>query len=351
MSVIGVPSHRGTPISSFPRRRGRESRPLSAHAWPTLLTKLSVDSCLRRKDEGVAGEGGEVDAKGIIKVSKAPAPGGIFLEETPMPGKTPFRFLVLAALFTLLIPLAVNTPGAAADGDEDQFTIPEKAELKYPNLGSMLNQMAARVEAGQATAEDAAADAPVHRAESVAVTIYLSGNVDEAVQFLEDFGGDPRNAGEDYIEAYVPVSLLGPLSEQPGVIRVREIIPPQPAYGDFTSQGVQVHLSEAWNQAGYSGQGIKVGVIDLGFEGFRDLMGVELPANVQARCYTDLGRFTRNLADCENGDDHGTGVAETIIDVAPQVSLYIANPKIQWRLAGHCRVDGFRKEYRWSVAQ
>ena len=43
-----------------------------------------------------------------------------------MPGKTSFRFLVLAALFTLVIPLAVNTPGAAADGEADQFSIPGK---------------------------------------------------------------------------------------------------------------------------------------------------------------------------------------------------------------------------------
>ena len=264
-----------------------------------------------------------------------------------MPGKTPFRFLVLAALFTLLIPLAVNTPGAAADGDEDQFTIPEKAELKYPNLGSMLNQMAARVGAGEATGEDAAADAPVHRAEAVAVTIYLSGNVDEAIQFLEDFGGDPRNVGEDYIEAYVPVSLLGPLSEQPGVIRVREIIPPELEYGNFTSQGAQAHLSAAWNQAGYSGQGIKVGIIDLGFKDLTSLMGTELPARVQGRCYTDIGVFTQDLSDCESVGEvtvvipecledaqrravrnaiHGTIVAESVIDIAPEVSLYIANP-------------------------
>jgi hypothetical protein len=69
----------------------------------------------------------------------------------------------------------------------------------------------------------------VSQEESVAVTIYLSGNVDEVVSFLEDNGGSPRNVGEDYIEAYVPVTLLGQTSEQPGVIRVREIIPPQPA--------------------------------------------------------------------------------------------------------------------------
>ena len=134
----------------------------------------------------------------------------------------------------------VETPGSdqgrgliakpAVSGDvDDQFSIPEKTELKYPNLGSMLDRMVARVEEEGATSEEAAGEASVHQAESVAVTIYLSGNVDEVVAFLEDNGGDPRNVGEDYIEAYVPVTLLGQTSEQPGVLRVREIIPPQPA--------------------------------------------------------------------------------------------------------------------------
>ena len=69
------------------------------------------------------------------------------------------------------------------------------------------------------------------RSESVAVTIYLSGSVDEVVAFLEENGGDPRNVGEDYVEAYVPVSLLGPVSDRPGVIRVREIVPPERGQG------------------------------------------------------------------------------------------------------------------------
>ena len=63
------------------------------------------------------------------------------------------------------------------------------------------------------------------------MTIYLSGNVDEVVAFLEENGGDPRNVGEDYIEAYVPVLLLGPVSDRTGVIRVREIVPPEPGGG------------------------------------------------------------------------------------------------------------------------
>ena len=58
-------------------------------------------------------------------------------------------------------------------------------------------------------------------------------------------------------------------------------------------------------------------------------MGTELPTTVQARCYTDLGRFTTNLADCENEDTHGTIVAESVMDIAPEVSLYVALPQSQ----------------------
>ena len=117
--------------------------------------------------------------------------------------------------------------GEGEDGGDQAMLIPEKKALKYPNLGSHLNQLVASVEAGQATAEKAAEGAAIHQGESVAVTIHLSGNADDVAQFLEDNGADPRNVGEDYIEAYVPVTLLGSVSERPGVIRVREIIGPE----------------------------------------------------------------------------------------------------------------------------
>ena len=123
----------------------------------------------------------------------------------------------------------VNGPATASD--DTLPTLPEKRELKYPNLGSRLDQMVVSVEEGEVSAKEAAEDAPVHQEASVAVTIHLSGNVDGVVSFLEDNGGSPRNVGGDYIEAYVPVTLLGPISEQPGVLRVRAITPPQPNGG------------------------------------------------------------------------------------------------------------------------
>ena len=123
---------------------------------------------------------------------------------------------------------AASIPRSGGTGGDDQaLPIPDKGELKYPNLGSRLDELVASVEAGQTTAQEAA----VHSGALVAVTIYLSGGADEVVAFLEENGGDPRNVGEDYVEAYVPVTLLGPVSEQPGVLRVREIVPPEPGRG------------------------------------------------------------------------------------------------------------------------
>ena len=121
--------------------------------------------------------------------------------------------------------------GSGTSEDNQAPPIPDKGELKYPNLGSHLDELVASVEAGDATAEQAASGAAMHSGASVAVTIYLSGGVEEVVAFLEGNGGDPRNVGEGYIEAYVPVTLLGPASEQPGVLRVREIVPPQRGQG------------------------------------------------------------------------------------------------------------------------
>ena len=238
-------------------------------------------------------------------------------------------FLAAIILSAMIFAVAVTAPGVSANDDDDLPPPPPRGQLTYPNLGSHLSGLTDAYERGSASQSESAEQAAISQGESVAVTIYLAANVADVVQFLQDNGGDPRNVGEDYIEAYVPVSLLGALSVRPGVIRIREIIPP---FSEQISQqvignGPAVHGSLPWNQAGYGGQGVKVGIIDTGFQGLSDLRGTELPADVVARCYTDLARFTSNLADCEIGkSSHGTIVAESLLDIAPAVSLYIANP-------------------------
>ena len=163
-----------------------------------------------------------------VRAPAAPTPDPMVVQTQAQEGQTDNPVLQHAPGNGMMDPLP--TPSR---GSDSQFPIPEKLELKYPNLGSSLDQMAVSVEKGEVSAREAAEDAPVHQEESVAVTIHLSENVDDVVKFLEDNGGSPRNVGEDYIEAYVPVTLLGRVSEQPGVLRVRTIIPPEPAGANF----------------------------------------------------------------------------------------------------------------------
>jgi len=204
------------------------------------------------------------------------------------------------------IPNRDNGPNCSADN----YLIPARTPLTYPKAGSVLDDLISRVASGEITAEQAAQEAPLHRGDAVAVTIHLrSANVDGVMTFLQSNGVTPRNQGEDYVEAFVPIRLLGPVSQQTGVLRMRMIQPPEPDQMAIPGNGPAVHGSPAWNRAGYRGQGIKVGVIDGGFTGLGGLLGTELPAIVQARCYTSASDSpTSNLSDCET-DTHGTVVA------------------------------------------
>ena len=133
---------------------------------------------------------------------------------------------------------------------------------------------------------------------------------------------------------------LAALAEMDGVLRVETIVRPHPL---VTSQGTTVHNSPVWNARGYNGAGVRVGVIDVGFIGYSSrITEGELPPTVVARCYTAVGTFTSNLADCETDTVHGTGVAEMIADIAPGAELYIENPSS----AGDLQASA-----AWMVAQ
>ena len=236
-------------------------------------------------------------------------------------------------------PVPERVPAQQDDNDEVETDLPPivKVPSKHPNLDSNLNRLVEEAETGvqpgagqQPSSTDGAGGGAAPAGEPVLVTFYIEPEQVTAVrEFLEDNDVFIRNVGEDWIEAHVPPALLPAASERPGVRRVDTVIPPQPqSLGRVVSQGVELHQADAWHRMGYRGQGVKVGVIDSGFEGFGQRQGGELPRNVTARCYFEGARApSPRLTDCEAGSDHGTAVAETLIDVAPEVQLYISNPR------------------------
>ncbi|MCK6526449.1 S8 family serine peptidase [Myxococcota bacterium] len=119
-------------------------------------------------------------------------------------------------------------------------------------------------------------------------------------------GGRVQVAVSGQVQAWLPWAALFEVAAAPGVTRVRPPLLARPA-GDVTGEGVEVVGADSWVRNGHDGDGTQVAVVDLGFAGWEDLAGEEVPGDAPLR-------FEGPAADTE---PHGTAVAELIYDLAP----------------------------------
>jgi subtilisin family serine protease len=198
----------------------------------------------------------------------------------------------------------------------------------YPTLDSYLNDVVSALATG-ATPRDASGSALTNATVPVRIELATQDDTSAVVAYLLEHGAGQIGARGTVVQASVSPDVLVALSEQPGVVAVRSSVPP---VAGVVSQGASIHGAPAWNSSGYLGTGVKVGVIDVGFIGLSAWMGTELPVDIVGLCFRLIGLSTGDLADCELRDRHGVAVAETIVDVAPGVDLYISNPQTPYDL-------------------
>ena len=231
---------------------------------------------------------------------------------------------VLAALLVLTL-----TDGNSA---RVQAQTPPDEALAYENMDPLLNEIAQQYEMGALTASAAAASAPVSSGGSVGV-IFLteSGETDDIRDFLLENGASPGPAFEGFVGAEMPVSLLASASQQDGVTWMQAAIPPRIAQSESPVDTQPEHGADVWHQAGLRGEGVKVGVISHGFEGFQETMGTSLPESVEARCYVGYGAFSTDIDDCKHDDAEegevglGTVAAQAVFSIAPDATYYIVH--------------------------
>jgi hypothetical protein len=189
--------------------------------------------------------------------------------------------------------------------------------------------------------------------EEIAVSVDLGGAPDDAIrEQLRSAGLTTRGSWQTTVEGYIAPSRLPELA---AVVGVRYVTPIRRAQTSaFTSPAPALQGAATWQGAGFSGAGIKIGILDSGFVGFAERMGTELPASVQALCYPQLGVASANLADCVTpGVTHATAVAESIIDMAPAAQLYVSNAfsradiaaAISWMTSAGVRVINFSQAW------
>jgi len=158
-----------------------------------------------------------------------------------------------------------------------------------------------------------------------------ASGLDNTIAAVAEAGGEVTGVGNDdtLVQGWLPVEALETVAAEDNVFLIRRpaevVLFEDLSAGNSTTEGLAVINGPAWHGAGYTGAGIKVGVIDGGFEGYTGLLGTDLPASVTVRNFVD----GENDGDIEDDGDsstenHGLACAEIIHDIAPGATLYLA---------------------------
>ena len=132
---------------------------------------------------------------------------------------------------------------------------------------------------------------------------------------------------------YAPLSLLGQLSQRDDVRTIFEFaqLEPEPqnqrSTGSSSSDAAVYHGADVWHDLvdQIDGTGVKVGILDTGFDGLWDFLrtqGTVTPP--PANCTFGIGSHLCE-PDAEGAPEaHGAWVAEAMLDISPGAELYIA---------------------------
>ena len=150
------------------------------------------------------------------------------------------------------------------------------------------------------------------------ITVVLEpryGRLSESIDFgaLSSLGVRVVAQSRHLVEVSAPIAALERLTHVDGVQFVR--LPIKPKLHVVVSEGVERIKASVYSNKGFTGRGIKVGVIDLGFVGIPSLQNRgELP-NLSYRDFTGEGIFTET--------EHGSACAEIVHDIAPDAEIYL----------------------------
>lgn len=162
-------------------------------------------------------------------------------------------------------------------------------------------------------------DGTVWQPQMQRVEVTALGDPEDVVAYLEALGGVIEVRSQQRIQALVPQHRLPELRAARSVLRIEPpavMVPLQIPF--LLPSPIEIIGADRWQAAGFSGYGIRVAVIDSGFDGYRQRLGVTLPSEVRVRSFRVDGEL-------EAGTDHGTRAAQIVHQVAPGAELYLLN--------------------------
>ena len=246
----------------------------------------------------------------------------------------------LIYVFSFHFVLEANDPDLGSYSGVNSFqvsVVPEKSQA-YTKLDSHLNHLL---------------NEEPENVDRIAVDIFVSGELSDIQLYLQMHAGEVISVEGKHVEALVSYALLKQLAELGKVIFIRTLNRALPLE---STSALPLIRSDVWHQREYEGNGVKVGVLDVGFLGLSTLLGSELPSNVNSQCYYGFNYTNIDISFCETSNDHGTAVSEILMDIAPKVELYISNAStkgsfkhaVEWMVEQEVDVINFSAAFRWD---
>lgn len=231
-------------------------------------------------------------------------------------------------------PPDILTPPASLD--ELAARYPQIAELlKDPSLSSAYKDfLLAYQQGGISAAEELARERGLlDQKRQVRITLVIDSpeNTAAVAAEMDKFGIVVEGTYQDLIDIAVPMRLIeqfakaddpsqlfAQLAGMQHIIKLRMPMPNRTGQGASSSEAVETTGAAAWHQAGFTGKGVKVGVLDLGFDDYKRLLGKALPESVTVKSFV-------SGQDVDQSDEiHGTACAEIVHAMAPDAELYLA---------------------------
>ena len=232
------------------------------------------------------------------------------------------------------LPPIILTPPASLDELAQRY--PQIANLlKDPALASAFKEFMVAYQQGGITAAETLASERglLSKNRELRITLVLDSadSAPDVTAELEKFGIVIEGAYRDQIDIAVPLLLIEQFAQtdDPGklfsqlsgmdhIVKLRMPMSNRTDGAMLPSEAVTQTGALAWHQAGFTGKGVKVGVLDLGFDGYKKLLGKTLPDNVTVKSFV-----TDRDVD-QAGEVHGAACAEIIHAMAPDAELYLA---------------------------
>ncbi len=202
---------------------------------------------------------------------------------------------------------------------ESQADIIPPTKNEHPKLDSTLNQLITVYERGDETAAGVfvARHRIVKMDERAQVTVFghpESLDIEALAAGIASVGGQVQTWWGAQVQALVPVKVLGQLADQEVVLYIRH--PLRPALDTVTEGEAAINAAAYRAQVGTSGAGVKVAILDRGFQGYTALQTLgELPVDATVRSFRSDGMIDGVTA-------HGTACAEIVYDLAPEATYY-----------------------------